>query len=474
MSSPIAPNHQKFLDTKAKWASLRFTDTRGKEQHVSVPANEIDETFFKAGKRMDGSSVENWQPIHKSDLQLCPSEFPNAVTEDVFTDDKTAIIRCFVKNPYTNEDYEKDPRSICNRAAAYLKNSGIADIANIGPEPEFYIFDDVRWRTDPGHQSFTVRSSEAAWLSHEADADNSNLGHRPKLKGGYFPVPPVDGLRELRNEICNNMTKCGLHVEVHHHEVGGAGQCEIGFRYADAVTSGDQVQLFKYTVLNTAHEFGMTGTFMPKPLADDNGNGMHMHVTLDKGGTNIFSGDMYGGLSQEALYFIGGIIKHGRALNAFTNSTTNSYRRLVPGFEAPTILTYSANNRSAAIRLPWVHHAKGRRIEIRFPDPACNPYLANAAVLMAGIDGIENQIDPGEPGDADLYAISMAEARRMPSVCGDLNEAVEAIEKDHEFITGKGVMSEAALKSYIEILESDLIIERRTVHPIEFAMYYSV
>jgi len=386
----------KINEYGVKFVDFRFTDTKGKEQHVSVPASVVEEDTFTEGKMFDGSSVAGWKGINESDMILMPD--PATAVLDPFTDEPTMNITCNVIEPSTGEGYERDPRSIALRAEAYLKSSGIADTAFFGPENEFFIFDDVKWSTTMNHCSYQIESEEAAWSSIKPYEDG-NLGHRPGVKGGYFPVPPVDSLHDIRSAMCLAMEEMGLKVEVHHHEVATAGQCEIGVSFNTLVRKADEVQVLKYCVHNVAHSFGKTATFMPKPLVGDNGNGMHVHQSLFKDGANLFSGEEYGGLSETALYYIGGIIKHARALNAFTNSSTNSYKRLVPGFEAPVMLAYSARNRSASIRIPWVSSPKARRVEIRFPDSTANPYLSFSAMMMAGLDGIKNQIHPGEAMD---------------------------------------------------------------------------
>ena len=360
-------------DNEISWVDLRFTDSRGKEQHVSIPAGEVDEDFFEKGKMFDGSSINGWKGINESDMILMPDDTTSVI--DPFTDDPTVILRCDIVEPTTLQGYDRDPRSVARRAEEYLVSTGIGDTAFFGPEPEFFVLDDVKWHSDMSGASYKVHSDEAAWTSGQA-YDDGNIGHRPRVKGGYFPVPPVDSLHDVRTAMCGAMSEMGLPVEVHHHEVGTAGQCEIGIKFNTLIQKADEVQILKYCVHNVAHAYGKTATFMPKPLVGDNGSGMHVHQSVSKGGENIFAGDGYAGLSETALYYIGGIIKHARALNAFTNAATNSYKRLVPGFEAPVMLAYSARNRSASIRIPYEPSPKGKRIEIRFPDPTANPYLA--------------------------------------------------------------------------------------------------
>ncbi|MCG8375959.1 MAG: type I glutamate--ammonia ligase, partial [Chlorobiales bacterium] len=387
-------------EKEAKFVDLRFTDTRGKEQHVTVPAGVIDEGFFEDGKMFDGSSIAGWKGINESDMILMPAA--DTAVLDVFSEDATINLRCNVFEPSTMQAYSRCPRSVAVRAEEYLKSTGIADQAFFGPENEFFIFDDVRYNTDMHTTFYRVDSAEASWNA-DASNEDGNIGHRPGVKGGYFPVPPVDSTHDIRSAMCLALEDMGLKVEVHHHEVATAGQGEIGIQFDSLVKKGDAVQILKYTVQNVAHAYGKTATFMPKPLVGDNGNGMHVHQSLSKGGDNIFTGDAYGGLSENALYYIGGILKHAKALNAFTNASTNSYKRLVPGFEAPTLLAYSAKNRSASVRIPFISNPKARRVEVRFPDSTANPYLSFTALMMAGLDGIQNQIHPGEAMDKDLY-----------------------------------------------------------------------
>ena len=386
-------------DNEVKFVDFRFTDTRGKEQHVTMPASVVDEEMFTDGKMFDGSSIAGWKGINESDMVLMPDQ--DSAVLDPFTDETTLNIRCDILEPTTMEGYERDPRSVAKRAEAYLQSTGVGDAAYFGPEPEFFILDDVRWGADMSGAFYKVDSEEAEWNSERVYEDG-NIGHRPTTKGGYFPVPPVDSLHDIRAAMCLAMEEMGVPVEVHHHEVATAGQCEIGTKFDTLVKRADLTQIMKYVIWNVAHAYGKTATFMPKPLVGDNGSGMHVHQSIAKNGENIFAGNQYGGLSETALYYIGGIIKHARALNAFTNATTNSYKRLVPGFEAPVMLAYSARNRSASIRIPHVSSPKGRRIEVRFPDSAGNPYLTFASMMMAGLDGIQNKIHPGDAMDKDL------------------------------------------------------------------------
>jgi len=466
---------QRTLDlinnTDARWVDLRFTDTRGKEQHVSIPASAVDEDFFEGGKMFDGSSISGWKGINESDMILMPDD--STAIADPFTDDPTVILRCDIVEPATMQGYERDPRSIAKRAEAYLTATGIGDNAFFGPEPEFFVFEDVKWHTDMSGASYEINAEEAAWSSNLSFEDG-NTGHRPRVKGGYFPVPPVDSLHDIRAAMCSAMEQMGLDVEVHHHEVGTAGQCEIGVKFNTLVAKADEVQILKYCVLNVAHAYGKTATFMPKPLVGDNGSGMHCHQSIAKDGDNTFAGEGYAGLSDTALYYIGGIIKHARALNAFTNASTNSYKRLVPGFEAPVMLAYSARNRSASIRIPYEPSPKGKRIEVRFPDPTANPYLGFAAMLMAGIDGIQNKIHPGNSADKDLYDLSPDEAATIPTVASSLEMALDALDADRAFLTAGGVFTDDMINAYIELKREEVERLNMTTHPVEFDMYYSV
>ncbi len=458
-------------ESEATWVDLRFTDTRGKEQHVSIPASELDEDFFEEGKMFDGSSISGWKGINESDMILMPDDSTSVL--DPFTDDTTVILRCDIVEPSTMQGYERDPRSVARRAEEFLKASGIGDTAYFGPEPEFFVFDDIKWHADISGAGYTITSDEAAWSS-SATFEDGNIGHRPRVKGGYFPVPPVDSLHDIRAAMCTAMAQMGLPIEVHHHEVGTAGQCEIGVKFNTLIKKADETQILKYCVHNVAHAYGKTATFMPKPLVGDNGSGMHVHQSISKDGENMFAGDGYAGLSETALFYIGGIIKHARALNAFTNASTNSYKRLVPGFEAPVMLAYSARNRSASIRIPYEPSPKGKRVEVRFPDPTANPYLAFAAMLMAGIDGIKNKIHPGDPADKDLYDLPPEEGKAIPTVASSLTMALEALDADRGFLTEGGVFTDDMIDGYIELKQEDVQRLDMTTHPVEFDMYYSV
>jgi glutamine synthetase type I len=456
---------------EVRFVDFRFTDTKGKEQHVSVPASELTDDKMEHGHAFDGSSIAGWKGIEASDMILMPD--PNTAVLDPFRDETTLNITCDVIEPNTGTGYDRDPRSIAKRAEAYLKSTGIGDTAYFGPEPEFFIFDSIRWKVDMGGSFVKINSEEAPWSTGK-EFDNVNTGHRPAVKGGYFPVPPVDSFQDIRSEMCLMLERMGVPVEVHHHEVAAPGQCEIGTKFSTLVQRADWTQILKYVVHNVAHAYGKTATFMPKPIVGDNGSGMHCHQSIWKEGKNLFAGTGYAGLSDLALYYIGGIIKHARALNAITNPGTNSYKRLVPGFEAPVKLAYSARNRSASIRIPFVSSSKARRIEVRFPDPTANVYLAFAAQLMAGLDGIMNKIHPGEPADKNLYDLPPEEDAKIPTVCHSLDQALEALDKDREFLTRGGVFSNEMIDAYIALKQEEVTRFRMTTHPVEFDMYYSL
>lgn len=460
----IRENDVDFID-------LRFCDTAGKEQHISMPASMVDEDFFEEGKMFDGSSIKGWKGINESDMVLMP-DLDSAVM-DPFMEHSTMILRCDVLEPDTMEGYNRCPRSLAKRAEAYLQSSGIADTAFFGPEPEFFVFDSVSFGTDMHSTFYRIDSEEGAWNTG-AEYEEGNHGHRPRVKGGYFPVPPVDSLHDLRATICKMLDDMGVPVEVHHHEVGTAGQCEIGTRFNTLTRKADELLMLKYVTHNAAHVSGRTATFMPKPLVGDNGSGMHVHQSLFKDGENLFAGEEYGGLSVMALHYIGGIFKHARAINAFANATTNSYKRLVPGFEAPVMLAYSARNRSASCRIPYVSNPKARRIEVRFGDPAGNGYLIFAAMLMAGLDGIANKIDPGPAMDKDLYDLPAEEVKNIPTVCVSLAQALEALDADREFLKAGGVFDDDLIDAYIELKMEEVTRFRMATHPVEFDMYYSL
>ncbi len=461
---------KKVNEFGVKFVDFRFTDTIGKEQHVTVPASTLNDDTFTEGKMFDGSSVAGWKGINESDMILMPDA--STAMLDPFTDEPTINITCDIVEPSTGEGYARDPRSIATRAEAYLNASGIADIAYFGPENEFFVFDDVKWTTEMGHSSFQIDSEEASWNSGKTYEDG-NTGHRPGVKGGYFPVPPVDSLHDMRSSMCLAMEEMGLEVEVHHHEVATAGQCEIGVAFNTLVRKADEVQTLKYCIHNVAHSYGKTATFMPKPLVGDNGSGMHVHQSLMKDDVNLFSGDGYGGLSDTALFYIGGVIKHAQAINAFANPATNSYKRLVPGYEAPVMLAYSARNRSASVRIPYVSNPKARRVEVRFPDSTANPYLAFSALLMAGLDGIKNQIHPGDAMDKDLYDLPPEEEAKIPQVAFSLDQALEALDQDREFLKAGGVFTDDVIDSYIALKNQEVTRLRLATNPVEFDMYYS-
>lgn len=455
---------------EVKFVDLRFTDTRGKEQHVTVPAHEVDAEFFKSGKMFDGSSIAGWKDINESDMVLMP-EAKTAVV-DIFAKHKQLNVRCDVIEPMDGKGYIRDPRSCAKRALEHLRSTGVADNAFFGPENEFFIFDDVKYGCEISGAFYEIFSTEASWASG-ADIEGGNLGHRPAPKGGYFPVPPVDSVADLRADMCLALEAMGLKVEVHHHEVATAGQGEIGVAAGSLVEKADAVQILKYVLQNVAQRASKTVTFMPKPLVGDNGNGMHVHQSLAKEGQNLFTGNEVGGISKLALHYIAGVVKHAKAINAFSNASTNSYKRLVPGFEAPLFLNYSARNRSASIRIPFISDPKKRRIEVRFPDASGNPYFTFVAMMMAGLDGIQKKLDPGKPVDRDMYTLSEAEEKELPVVAASLEEALEALDKDREFLTAGDVMSNDLIDAYIGLKHEELTRLRASTHPVEFEMYYS-
>jgi len=457
-------------DKEVKFVDLRFTDTKGKEQHVSVPTKFFDMDKFESGHAFDGSSIAGWKGIQASDMLLMPD--PASARLDPFTDEAVLNISCDVIEPSDGKPYSRCPRGVAKRAEAYLKSTGLGDTAYFGPEPEFFVFDGVTWSIDMSGASVKIKSEEAPW-STGTDYESGNMAHRAPVKGGYFPVAPVDSMQDIRNAMCLALEQQGVEVEVHHHEVAAAGQNEIGTRFAPLVQRADWMQILKYTVWNVAHSYGKTATFMPKPIVGDNGSGMHVHQSVWKGGQNLFAGNGYAGLSEFALYYIGGIIKHARALNAITNPGTNSYKRLVPGFEAPINLAYSARNRSAACRIPHVSSPKGRRVEVRFPDPTANAYLAFAAMLMAGLDGVQNKIHPGDPIDKNLYDLPPEERKKVPNVCASLDEALGYLDKDRAFLLKGGVFDDDLIDAYMELKMEEVQRFRMTTHPVEFDMYYS-
>lgn len=467
MANPI----KKIIDEhRIEFVDLRFTDLRGKEHHVTLPVNKVDDNLFKHGKVFDGSSLSGWQAINKSDLILIPA---TDALVDPFCHSPTLILRCDVYDPATKKPYIRDPRSTAKRAEAYMQSTQIADTCYFGQEVEFFIFDDVRWDLSMNGCFYKIDSEEGHWNSGTS-CEEGNMGHRPCIKGGYFPVPPVDSSHDLRSTMCHSLASMGLVPEVHHHEVATANQNEITTRYNSMLIKADEMQVFKYVVHNVAHAHGKTVTFMPKPLVGDNGSGLHCHQSLFKGGKNLFDGDSYAGLSQMALYYIGGIIKHSRALNAFTNPSTNSYKRLVPGYEAPVTMVYSEGNRSAAIRIPTAFSDKEKRIEARFPDAMANPYLAFSAMLMAGLDGVKNHIHPGDAVDENLYDLPADKVKKLPSLCSSLEQALDALEKDHDFLLEGDVFSKDLIQAYIEVKREEATRVSMTTHPAEFDLYYSL
>jgi glutamine synthetase type I len=457
-------------EKEVKFVDFRFTDTRGKEQHVSVPVKYFTKEKFEEGHAFDGSSIAGWKGIQASDMLLMPD--PSTARMDPFTDEPVLNINCDVYDPIEHKPYNRDPRGIARRAEAYLKSTGLGDVAYFGPEPEFFIFDGVTWNVDMSGCFVKIKSEEAPW-STGIDYESGNMAHRAPVKGGYFPVPPADTQWDIRNAMCLALEQQGVDVEVHHHEVASAGQNEIGTRFAPLVQRADWMQILKYTVWNVAASYGKTATFMPKPIVGDNGSGMHVHQSVWKGGKNLFAGNGYSGLSDFALHYIGGILKHAKALNAITNPGTNSYKRLVPGFEAPINLAYSARNRSASCRIPFVSSPNARRVEVRFPDPTANAYLAFSAMLMAGLDGVQNKIHPGDPIDKDLYHLPPEEAAKVPHVCASLEEALKNLEDDHAFLLKGGVFDEDTLQAYMGLKQEELTRFRMTTHPVEFDMYYA-
>src|SRR5438105_2246008 len=473
--SPMAMTPDDVLklikDKEVKFVDLRFTDTRGKEQHVTVPVRYFNKEKFEAGHAFDGSSIAGWKGIQASDMLLMPDA--SSARMDPFTDEPVLNISCDVYEPMDGKPYDRDPRSIAKKAEAHLKSTGLGDTAYFGPEPEFFIFDGVTWSVDMSGSSVKIKSEEAPWSSG-IDYESGNMAHRAPVKGRYFPVPPIDTLLDIRNAMSPALEQQGVEVEVHHHEVAAAGQCEIGTRFAPLVQRADWMQILKYTVWNVAASYGKTATFMPKPVVGDNGSGMHCHQSVWKGGKNLFAGNGYAGLSDFALNYIGGILKHAKALNAITNPGTNSYKRLVPGLAPPINLAYSARNRSAACRIPYVSSPNGRRVEVRFPDPTTNSYLAFSAMLMAGLGGVQNKIHPGDPLDKNLYDLEPEEAAKVPHPCASLDEALEELDKDRGFLTRGGVFSDDMIDAYIALKYEEVTRFRMTTHPVEFDMYYSL
>ncbi len=460
---------KKIRDEDIKYVDVRFTDPRGKMQHVTLDSKLVDEDTFEEGIMFDGSSIAGWKSIDKSDMKLMP-DLETAILDPFFAQNTLAII-CDVVEPLTDEPYERDPRSTAGKAMAYLKQTGVGDTAVFGPEPEFFVFDDVRFKVDPYNCMFKLDSSELP-SNTDTEYEMGNLGHRPRTKGGYFPVPPIDSAQDLRSEMLSVMAEMGVPTEKHHHEVAAA-QHELGIKFGPLVNTADNIQLYKYAVHMVAQAYGKTATFMPKPVFGDNGSGMHTHQSIWNGSTPTFAGDKYADLSDTALHYIAGILKHAKAINAFTNPSTNSYKRLVPGYEAPVLLAYSSRNRSASCRIPLGSGPKSKRIEIRFPDAMANPYLAFSAMLMAGLDGIENKLDPGEPMDKNLYDLPAEELAQVPTVCGSLAEACEALDADRAFLKKGNVFTDDQIDGYLELKMEEVDRLRLMPHPVEFDMYYS-
>jgi glutamine synthetase len=456
-------------DEEVEYVDLRFTDPRGKLQHVTVLAHLVDEDFLDEGFMFDGSSIAGWKSIDQSDMKLLPD--PDSAYLDPFYAEKTLCLHCSVVEPDTGEAYSRDPRSTAAKAEAYLKSTGIGDVAYFGPEAEFFVFDDVRYAVTMNKVSFQVDAVDGAWNT-DTVYESGNSGHRPGVKGGYFPVPPVDPGQDLRSEMLSTMKRMGMKVDKHHHEVA-SNQHELGLVFNSLLKQADELQKYKYVIHNVAQAYGKSATFMPKPMKGDNGTGMHVNMSLWKDGKPLFAGDKYADLSQEALWFIGGILKHAKALNAITNPSTNSYKRLIPGFEAPVLRAYSARNRSGCIRIPWTESPKAKRIEARFPDPSSNPYLCFSALLMAGIDGIRNKIDPGPSSDKDLYDLPPEELAQIPTVCGSLREALEELEKDHDFLLAGDVFNRDQLEGYMALKWEEVYEYEHTPHPVEYKLYYS-
>ena len=458
-----------IADEGAEYVDVRFTDPRGKLQHVTVIADLVDEDFIEEGFMFDGSSIAGWKSIEASDMKLMLDT--SSAYVDPFYAEKTICVHCSVVEPDTGEAYTRDPRSTAQKAEAYLKSSGVGDVAYFGPEAEFFLFDDVRYSVTPSKVSYQIDAEDAAWNT-DAEFETGNLAHRAAHKGGYFPVNPVDAGQDIRGEMLSTMKRMGIKVDKHHHEVATA-QHELGMIFGTLTAQADNLQKYKYVIQNVAHAYGKSATFMPKPMAGDNGSGMHVNMSIWKDGKPLFAGDQYADLSMEALYFIGGILKHAKSLNALTNPSTNSYKRLVPGFEAPVLRAYSARNRSGCVRIPWTESPKAKRVEARFPDPAANPYLCFAALLMAGLDGINNKIHPGEAMDKNLYDLPAEELAEIPTVAGSLREAMQALREDHDYLLAGDVFTKDQIEAYIALKEEENQSYEMTPHPIEYALYYS-
>ncbi|MFL2799553.1 MAG: type I glutamate--ammonia ligase [Paracoccaceae bacterium] len=452
-----------------EYVDLRFTDPRGKLQHLTLLSDQVDEEFLEEGMMFDGSSISGWKSIDQSDMKLIPDT--NSPYVDPFYAEKTLCLHCNVVEPDTGEPYNRDPRGTALRAETYLKASGIGDVSYFGPEAEFFLFEDVKFSVEMNKVSYEVDAQDASWNT-DSNYEIGNMGHRPGIKGGYFPVNPTDINHDLRSEMLSTMKRMGMKVDKHHHEVASC-QHELGLIFGSLTHQADELQKYKYVVQNVANAYGKSATFMPKPISGDNGTGMHVNMSIFKDGNPIFSGDKYADLSQDALYFIGGILKHAKALNAFTNPCTNSYKRLIPGFEAPVLRAYSARNRSGCVRIPWAENPKAKRVEARFPDPAANPYLCFSALLMAGLDGIKNKTDPGQASDKDLYELPPEELKGIPTVCASLREAVESLEKDQDFLLQGDVFTKDQIQGYIELKWEEIYAYEHTPHPVEYKMYYS-
>ena len=456
-------------DESVEYVDIRFTDPRGKLQHVTVMADQVDADFIEEGFMFDGSSIAGWKSIEASDMKLMIDT--ESAYVDPFYAEKTLCVHCSVVEPDTGEAYERDPRGTAEKAEAYLKSSGVGDVAYMGPEAEFFLFDNVKFSNDMNKVSFEVDALDAAWNT-DTDYEMGNTGHRPGVKGGYFPVNPIDDGQDIRSEMLSTMKRLGMKVDKHHHEVASC-QHELGLIFNSLTKQGDELQKYKYVIHNVAQAYGKSATFMPKPVAGDNGTGMHVNMSIWKGGKPLFAGDKYADLSQEALYYIGGILKHAKSLNAFTNPSTNSYKRLIPGFEAPVLRAYSARNRSGCVRIPWTESPKAKRVEARFPDPSSNPYLCFSALLMAGLDGIKNKINPGEAMDKNLYDLPAEELADIPTVCGSLREAIEELQKDHDYLLAGNVFTKDQIDGYIELKMEEIESYEHTPHPVEYGMYYS-
>ncbi|NDV88174.1 type I glutamate--ammonia ligase [Aurantimonas aggregata] len=461
---------KQIKDNDVKFVDLRFTDPKGKMQHVTMDVGIVDEDMFSEGSMFDGSSIAGWKAINESDMVLMPD--PETAYMDPFFAQSTMAIVCDILDPISGEAYNRDPRSTARKAEAFLTQSGTGDTAFFGPEAEFFIFDDVRYKADPYNTGFKLDSTELP-SNDDMEYETGNLGHRPRVKGGYFPVPPIDSCQDIRSEMLTVMAEMGVEVEKHHHEVAAA-QHELGIKFDTLTRNADKMQIYKYVIHQVANAYGKTATFMPKPVFGDNGSGMHVHQSIWKGGKPTFAGDEYAGLSESALFYIGGIIKHAKSLNAFTNPSTNSFKRLVPGYEAPVLLAYSARNRSASCRIPFGQSPKAKRVEVRFPDPTANPYLAFSAMLMAGLDGIKNKIHPGEAMDKDLYDLPPEELKEIPTVCRSLREAMESLDADRDYLKAGGVFDDDQIDAFIDLKMAEVLRFEMTPHPVEFDMYYSV